>query len=314
MASTGTCPVPGKSDMYGLGIRIAFYTQWYTLLLAEWIAPSEVPFLRLALTTFIAAEFLALIIQTSKNALQPVEVFMILLLVFGFYLWFVPLNVWRAITCWNPRLDPSRYPLVRPGNLYGLLSFLLLISVAAFEVWFWLGMVPGLDGRTCKAYGFLFAQVQLNDGGYRVVNAIFFLAIFLVCVGILVIKFSLYVGCVVRTDDDGETPRLRYHCFRSWYLYILDHSMLMLLVSRDQRNVLRTWHSVANVIVSSVIIAAVESTIQSNGISGVNELDSAAQLIPFLIGIGFLARTVYIAVGGVYDIDDTISDTTTQAG
>ncbi|TKA66540.1 hypothetical protein B0A49_10482 [Cryomyces minteri] len=86
------CTFDGNSDMYGLGIRIGFYLQWYSGILASILAPSELPGLRFAKALFIAATFLALLILTIQNplGLQVAEVYIILLLTFGSYLFFVP--------------------------------------------------------------------------------------------------------------------------------------------------------------------------------------------------------------------------------
>ena len=75
----------GNTDMYGLGIRIGFYLQWYAGGFASWLALSEVVELRLTNSVFIAATFLALLIQVILDVsnLQVVEVYIILLLTFG---------------------------------------------------------------------------------------------------------------------------------------------------------------------------------------------------------------------------------------
>jgi hypothetical protein len=56
--------------MYGLGIRIGFYLQWYSAIVASWIAPSEINSLRFTNSLFIAATFLALVIQTAGGNLH----------------------------------------------------------------------------------------------------------------------------------------------------------------------------------------------------------------------------------------------------
>ena len=111
------CRFVGNSDMYGLGIRIGFYLQWYGGIMATMIAKSEIVGLRISNALFIAATFLALLIQVANNKLRLVEIYIILLLTFGSYLYFVPLYVWRVITGCSTRLDPSRYPRVRAGKL-----------------------------------------------------------------------------------------------------------------------------------------------------------------------------------------------------
>ena len=65
------CEIQGNSDIYGLGIRLGFYLQWYGVALAAWIAASKIPSMRVANVFFSAATFLATLIQKPK----PVEMY-----------------------------------------------------------------------------------------------------------------------------------------------------------------------------------------------------------------------------------------------
>ncbi|KAF2639521.1 hypothetical protein P280DRAFT_402131 [Massarina eburnea CBS 473.64] len=87
------CKFEANSDMYGLGIRLAYYLQWYGMILASWIAPSEVKSLAFSNDIFVAATFLALIIETAGHVdrIQPVEIYIVLLLTFGAYIALVPI-------------------------------------------------------------------------------------------------------------------------------------------------------------------------------------------------------------------------------
>jgi hypothetical protein len=59
--------------MYGLGIRIGFYMQCYGTILASWLAPPEVPNLRLTNRFFITATSIALAIQ--RDSLLPSQIY-----------------------------------------------------------------------------------------------------------------------------------------------------------------------------------------------------------------------------------------------
>lgn len=202
------CAFDGNIDMYGLGIRIGFYIQWYSAILASWLAPSEVPSIRLTVNLFIAATFLALLIQVIDNVsnLQIVEIYIILLLTFGYYLFFVPLYIWRLLTSCNPALDPSRFPLVPAGRVYSVLSFLLLIAVASFQLWFWFARVPQLSRQRCEEYGFFFARIKLNQKAFQVVNIVFYFLLLISCAIVLLISLGLRLKMV----EEKKTPRLRY--------------------------------------------------------------------------------------------------------
>ena len=88
--------------MYGLVIRLGFYLNWYGSTLASWIAGDELKGMELSNSFFVAATFLALIIQTARDNFKAVEIYITLLLTFGGYLYFVPLYIWRFLTCWSP--------------------------------------------------------------------------------------------------------------------------------------------------------------------------------------------------------------------
>ena len=90
--------------MYGLGIRLGFYFQWVGAILARIMAPSEIKSLTFSNDLFVAATFLALIISTANDVynLQPVETYIVLLLMFGTYLVLVPIYIWRLLTACDP--------------------------------------------------------------------------------------------------------------------------------------------------------------------------------------------------------------------
>jgi hypothetical protein len=89
------CGFDGNADMYGVGIRVGFYLQWYSCILASWISRVEVPSMRISNLMFVSATFLATIIQTVENRVRPVEIYIFLLLTFGGYLYLVRLVVSR---------------------------------------------------------------------------------------------------------------------------------------------------------------------------------------------------------------------------
>lgn len=184
------CKFDGNSDMYGLGIRLGYYLQWYGGIFANWLAPSEVPGIRFANQLFISASFLALIILTvrSRDSLQPVETYIILLLMFGVYLSLVPIFIWRLLTACDPYWDPSRWPLVHPGKLFPTLSLGLLIAVLFYQYWFWIDRVPDLDNYNCQEYAFSFAQIRLNAKGFVVANVVIYFFLGLVCLWIITMK------------------------------------------------------------------------------------------------------------------------------
>ena len=186
------CVIDGNTDMYGIGIRIGFYLQWYGAIFASWLAPSEVETLRFTITVFIAATFVALIAQVARDVdgLDVVEVYIILLLTFGYFLFLVPLYTWRLLTRCNPRFDPTRYPRVHSGPVYSQLNFLLLVAVASFQLWFWFARVAALNQRNCQEYGFFFAKIRLDAKAFVTVNIVFHMLLLILCIIILLISLG----------------------------------------------------------------------------------------------------------------------------
>ena len=118
IATMACCSLDSSSDMYGLGIRLSFYFQWYRSILASWLAPSKIEGLRFTNSLFFASTFLALIISISNDAssLQPVDIYVRLLLTFGYYLFLVPLYAWNIVTARKASLDPTRWACSPPHS------------------------------------------------------------------------------------------------------------------------------------------------------------------------------------------------------
>lgn len=227
-----TCTFSGNPDMYGLGIRIGYYLQWYGGILAAWIAPEESSSLRLANALFVAATFLALFIQTiqehAEKSFPIVETYIILFLAFGSYLVLVPIYLWRIFTCCNPYLDPTRFPRVNPGRVYGYMNSVLLTAVLGFELWYWIHQVPKLATVKCAQYGFFFHKIQLNNRGFRMLNVIPCLFLLLCCITLVCMK----VVSKVRPSQ-GEKVVLKREQYKplDQDLYVHKCQPLQLLVS-----------------------------------------------------------------------------------
>jgi len=158
------------------GIRVGYYLQWYGGIIAAWIAPKESSALRIANSLFIAATFLALVIQSIRmhkpKDFPIVETYIVLFLTFGSYLVLVPIYLWRIFTGCNPYWDPTRFPRVNPGRVYSFFNTLLLLAVLVFQLWFWLHQVPKLDGEECEQYGFFFWKFTLNSRVFKALNIV----------------------------------------------------------------------------------------------------------------------------------------------
>ncbi|OCK94895.1 uncharacterized protein K441DRAFT_677132 [Cenococcum geophilum 1.58] len=268
--------------MYGLGIRIGYYLQWYGGILAAWIAPEESSSLRLANALFVAATFLALFIQTiqehAEKSFPIVETYIILFLAFGSYLVLVPIYLWRIFTCCNPYLDPTRFPRVNPGRVYGYMNSVLLTAVLGFELWYWIHQVPKLATVKCVQYGFFFHKIQLNNRGFRMLNIIFCLFLLLCCITLVCMK----VVSKVRPSQ-GKKVILKKEQYKP-----LDQDL------PKRAHLMQILDSTSQFIVATTVIIGVELTICWNKIQDVHDISSAGQTIPMILGIGALIRVIYV--------------------
>jgi hypothetical protein len=197
-----TCHIDGNSDMYGLGIRIGYYVQWYSVIVAAWIAPDEVPSLRMALIFFSSATFLATVIQAAQRTLEAAEIYIILLLTFGSSFYLLPVFLWRLLTCFNSRWDPWSSPRAKPpGAMFNTLHCMILIAVLFFQIWFWTLKVPKLEQKQCQEFGFLFAKVDLISYWFRCVN----IAITVLLLPVVAVLFALQ-ALILYMSWKGKQP------------------------------------------------------------------------------------------------------------
>lgn len=277
------CSTPGNPDMYGLGIRIGFYLQWYSAILASSVAPSEINSLRFSNSLFIAATFVALIVQTARDTLDPIDIYIVSLLMFGFNFYLVPLFLYRAVIGCSPAWDPSRWPRVKQGRTFSLLNWVLVIGASAFQLWFWAKgvLAANRSGVNCVAYGFGFVRVPLTVKGFRIGNIILYVLL-------LGISIFILLATARQAEDPDSDYRARYAPTPCRAASKSDN-----LRSARRIKVLQTLESFFRLIVAVIITTATEVTIRWNHVSDVESLDSAGQTIPLLLGIGAFIRVLY---------------------
>lgn len=195
------CHIPVNSDSYGVGIRIAFYLQWFGMIVASWALESDALNLKFinALTT--AATSIGLVLNLSR--LQPVEIYIVLLLTCGTLYFTVPIYLWRLVTCCRPWWDPERWTRIKIGWLFRVLTYSMYGALLSLHIWFWCRgvherreMDQKLDTDTeCEQFGFLFGQVKLDGPGLVIPNLIFHFTILLVGTGISANRIGIFEGC-----------------------------------------------------------------------------------------------------------------------
>lgn len=261
------CQYPARPEMYGLGIRIAFYVQWAGLALLDYLSTEDLQPIRLLAILLSSAATLGLVIQLAKEDLEPAEIYIVHLLAVGTYLFLVPIYIWRALTLCNSYWNPRRWSRERPAPVYKLLNFLLVAALAGIGIWFYTSYLPGLPDGSCSQYGFFFGRVSLRNTVYVAFNSILYILIAIVCVGILLMSAGWDIQVWAKVRRKRKT--------RSSHVFNM--------------HLLRTFFNVA---VLGTLIAAVEMAISYNELDATNNVDSLAQTIPLILSAGIVGRTI----------------------
>lgn len=206
------CQLQGRPDMYGLGIRMAVYTQWFGAVLIGHIShinESAIPSIRILGLLLSAALALSLVIQVVQKTLQAVDIYITLLLATGIYIPLVPVYLLRVLTLCHPSFDPlcwaaePRAPVAAIGNV-GLAAM-----VASLGVWCYTTFLPAVQGG-CMQYAFFFARVPLLSNTFAAFNAILYICMIIACActGLRAMGFKLRTWRRARR----RARRSRYEC------------------------------------------------------------------------------------------------------
>src|SRR4051794_12202224 len=102
--------VSGNEDMYGLGIRLGFYLQWFASILANFfMIKREIASTRFAIHSYLTAVLIALSIQIARGTASDLDQYIVLLLCFGAYYSHVAIFLWRMLICFRKEWDPTRW-------------------------------------------------------------------------------------------------------------------------------------------------------------------------------------------------------------
>ncbi|KAG7102420.1 hypothetical protein HYQ44_018230 [Verticillium longisporum] len=250
------CQAVGRSSLYGLGIRLAFYLQWFGALAAEYIEIADMCDVRLLGLLLSAATLLGLVAQLAAARLAPIDVYIALLLVTGLYLPLAPLWLWKAATRCHARYDPLRWSRETPSPAYRGFDFALLLALASLGTWFWTSRVSGDDDECRGAHvGFFFAPVPLGNRLFVAFHALLYIATMLVCAGIMLVKAGWRIPVWEERRRRRKTRRLHIALVQDVKAFV-------------------------KLAVLATLTAAVEMTIVWNRIPDVNDVADAAQMIP----------------------------------
>lgn len=153
--SQNNCGFTGNSDLYGIGIRLGYYTQALSVWFANYFVFSEARELRSVNLLFLVALFIALIwLSHQSQQTYAIEVFLLLRLLFA--TWYVGV------------LDRSRFSKKhgRKRIMRVLIRECALLGMLSYTVWFaWIGL-DRMEKTPCGTWIFFAAKLNLY-GGYR---------------------------------------------------------------------------------------------------------------------------------------------------
>ncbi|EMT70596.1 hypothetical protein FOC4_g10009061 [Fusarium odoratissimum] len=155
------CSLTGRSDVYGVGIRAAFYAQWLGSLLIEYLSEENLADLRFISIFSSAAASTSLVIGVAYNSLQPLDTYFLLLLAMGFFLFQIPLYIWRILTRRQAHLDPFQLSKESHGHFYHLMSLTVLSANVSIGTWYFTSFLPHL-ACDCRDVIFLLGKVDLE--------------------------------------------------------------------------------------------------------------------------------------------------------
>ncbi|KAL6872237.1 hypothetical protein HDV57DRAFT_511593 [Trichoderma longibrachiatum] len=258
-----SCGREGRPDLYGLGIRLGIYFQWFGEMLVEFFDQPDVSDIRLLGFLLSGAIVLALLVQIADQRVQGADIYIMLQLAAGSYIFLVPMYIWKALTCCDRRWDPLRQTREANMAVFNASTMVLLVIISALHLWLFSTYMP-TKGRQCGYYGFFFAKVKLDNTAYVVINII--------------------VGQEQRPDETEQERNARRERAR-----------------QHRADLLRTMRGISNLLVYGLHITAIELTIRWNQFDNIDGVDTSAQTVPLLVSAGILARFLLLHYEGRND-------------
>ncbi|KAL7815146.1 hypothetical protein V8C26DRAFT_421115 [Trichoderma gracile] len=280
-----SCGREGRPDLYGLGIRLGFYFQWFGEILVEFFDQADVSDIRLLGFLLSGAIVLALLVQVADQRVQGADIYIMLQLAAGSYIFLMPMYVWKALTCCDRKWDPLRQTREANMAVFNVSTMLLLVIISALHLWFFSTYMP-TKGRQCGYYGFFFAKVRLDNTAYLVVNILVYVIVILVCFSIALSWMGFWNGQTPepRPDENEQERNARRERAR-----------------QRRAEILRTMRGISNLLVYGLHVTAIELTIRWNQFDAIDGVDTSAQTVPLLVSAGILARFLLLHFEGRND-------------
>ena len=180
-AVTQQCGIPGNSDLYGLGIRVGVYLQWFTSYIAVYFCLEDSKDLHDTYIIFSAALEIAVFLLTFQHATYTIEIVIVFYLVFGGILSVNSVSWKENVADLQKNSQGIRFMLqfeISQTPLREILQYSTSLAMAIYGSWFW------INGRSsqrflatpCGNIVFLFGRIPARHFGRA---SIFFAALML---------------------------------------------------------------------------------------------------------------------------------------
>ncbi|KAL8946064.1 MAG: hypothetical protein Q9222_007489 [Ikaeria aurantiellina] len=280
MKSSGIfCSHEGNPDLYGLGIRVGIYLQLTTAILAKYFHKEAIPENLNVNVIFLLAVFIAAITATTGTGLRPEEIVIFLQLCFGFLFSVLGLLGGRQPQgkCKTSHGD------IGPADMASFFRLTLTTAICVYAVWFWFLGKDKMRTTGCPAYIFIFTKVSIY-GGVR----LFFQSSSTMLAIVMSALFSLQAFDMI----------IMSHAISRLFSMALESDLANIVTSLLRFGYWKNFLYSINISFFFLTIVSVELTLRWNNITGVYNIRSTGQLIPFVISlIRLLGLSYAIFVG-----------------
>lgn len=246
-SSNGTsCNIIGNTDVYGIGIRLGLYLQWFGVLMATFLAPAQMTSGRIASNIINLAVLINTFHNASEGSLVSVEWYIVTWMTFVLNVGNIPMN---------------RLQIRQAAGSFS--TMLLLWSIILFaQPWLYFEGVDKGRKEGCGADIFFFAPLSVY-GAWNTVGKVFGIIGCVCGLGVLIAVVNVFLIGIEPLESEEDIPVDKKEIgWGSFFLFL--------------------WQAITG----SISIVQVEMTIRANHIDmSDSRLIDSGQLIPFMVGI-----------------------------
>lgn len=278
----GDCSFEGNNDLYGLGIRIGIYINWWATCFANNFVPSEAPPMRALNTAFQLGLLIALLYQGTH--IHAIEAYILISIRFGdISVSTVLLMLYLDRQAPEHRVTKHHFRPPKLRYLYEHVTFIgiflrLIIAVIfdGYSAYYWFSGIDRMAHSPCPTWGFFLARADLF-GWLRTFNKV-------VSIGQCILGPFCFFYFSQRIQQV-----LTGNKFTAVFFFVFHQG--------HEEDQFPQWISTViplfNVILISLVMLTTELTIRWNKVFNVDQLSSAGQLIPATVSICGFCKVLY---------------------